>query len=570
MNTKPRMSKEWKIAPEIPAEIGQELQNFSPFLRQLLYNRGIRNREAAFAYVAREVSSDTDPFQLQDMQTAVELIHSTINAGGKVAIYGDYDVDGVTASSLLFEFFAALGLTARVYIPSRSEEGYGLNLEAMDQLASEKTRLIITVDCGIRSIPEVAHARDLGMDVIITDHHELDVELPPANAVINAHRRDSTYPFEEFAGVGIAYKLVQAYLQQFPTAGLKAEDWLDLVAIGSVADIVSLTGENRALVYAGLQKARQVSRQGLYSLSRVSGIRLETLNAVDIGFKIGPRLNASGRLESALAAFDLLTSRDLRQAGELAQKLDSQNSQRQEIMEAVITQTLASPQLEDPNTHVIFVYSPDFNEGVVGIAASKVVDATYKPTIIGYEGEDHVKASCRSIEDFDINAALDQCNDLLVKHGGHAAAAGLTIRKDNISAFVDRINRIALERIGEPWPSPFLRIDMPINLEALTSRDVPEIFKAMEFLQPTGRGNPDALFCSYDCLISNVNPTKDGKHLRFRVKAGQVEFPAIAFGMGQLAGSLPPRVDLAYSFSENEYMGRCETQLSIKDIKFTS
>lgn len=568
MNPKPRIQKDWKIAPEVPSEIGEVLQDFSPFLRQLLFNRGIKDHESAIAYLSREVTADTNPFQLQDMQTAVDLIHATITAEGKVAIYGDYDVDGVTASSLLFEFFAALGQAARVYIPSRSEEGYGLNLEAMDQLASEGIELIITVDCGIRSTVEVAHARTLGMDIIITDHHELGFELPPANAVINAHRPDNAYSFKEFAGVGIAYKLVQAYLQCFPVTGIKAEDWLDLVAIGSVADIVSLGGENRSLVYKGLQKARQVTRQGLFSLSQISRVRLDALNAMDIGFKIGPRLNASGRLESALAAFNLLTSRDLRQAGELAQKLDSQNSQRQEITESVVNKTLASPLLEDPLTHVIFVYSPEFNEGVVGIAASKVVEATYKPTIIGYETEHHVKASCRSIEDFDINAALDQCNDLLVRHGGHAAAAGLTIQKANIPEFTSRMNRIALEVIGEPWPSPFLKIDMAINLEALAAQDLPEIFKAMELLQPTGRGNPDALFCSFDCPVSNVTATKDGKHLRFRVKAGQVDFPAIAFGMGQLAGSLPPRVDLAYTFSENEYMGRSETQLSIRDIKF--
>lgn len=568
MNPKPRIQKDWKIAPEIPTEIDQALQEFSPFLRQLLFNRGIKDREAAFAYLSREVTDETNPFLLQDMHSAVELIHSTISTGGKVAIYGDYDVDGVTASSLLFEFFAALGMVARVYIPSRSEEGYGLNLEAMDQLASEGIQLIITVDCGIRSTAEVTRARSLGMDIIITDHHELGLELPPANAVINAHRSDNAYPFKEFAGVGIAYKLVQAYLQRFPTMGVRAEDWLDLVAIGSVADIVSLEAENRSLVYKGLQKARQVTRQGLFSLSQVSRVRLDALDAVDIGFKIGPRLNASGRLESALAAFNLLTSRDLRQAGELAQKLDSQNSQRQDITEAVVSKTLESPLLEDPTTRVIFVYSPEFNEGVVGIAASKVVEATYKPTIIGYETEHHVKASCRSIEDFDINAALDQCNDLLIRHGGHAAAAGLTIPKANIPEFTRRMNQIALEVIGEPWPSPFLKIDMPINLEALTAQDLPEIFKAMELLQPTGRGNPDALFCSFNCSVSNVTATKDGKHLRFRVKAGQVDFPAIAFGLGHLAGSLPPSVDLAYTFSENEYMGRCETQLSIRDIKY--
>jgi len=399
MNPKPRIQKDWKIAPEIPPEISQALQNFSPFLRQLLFNRGIKDREAAFAYISREVSTDTNPFQLRDMQTAVDLIHRTLEAGGKIAIYGDYDVDGVTASSLLFEFFAALGVPARVYIPSRVEEGYGLNIEAMDLLASEGTSLIITVDCGIRSAREVVRARELGMDVIVTDHHEPDVQLPPANAVINAHRLDDPYPFKEFAGVGIAYKLVQAYLQRFPIADVKAEDWLDLVAVGSVADIVPLSGENRSLVNKGLQKARQVTRQGLFSLSQVSRIRLDALSTGDIGFRIGPRLNASGRLESALAAFNLLTSCDIRQAGELAQKLDSQNSRRQDIMESVITQTLASPLLEDPKTHVVFVYSPDFNEGVVGIAASKVVDATYKPTIIGYEAETYVKASCRSIEE---------------------------------------------------------------------------------------------------------------------------------------------------------------------------
>lgn len=568
MNATTRLTKEWKIAPEISADLSAALSDFSPFLRQMLFNRGVSDRESALAYTSREVSGKTDPFLLQDMHIAVELIHQTLAAKGKIAIYGDYDVDGVTASSLLFEFFARLNQNARVYIPSRFEEGYSLNLDAMDLLAAEGTDLIITVDCGIRSLNEVARARALGMDVIITDHHEIGPELPKANAVINAHRKENLYPFKGFAGVGTAFKLVQAYLQKYPVPGVQAEDWLDLVAIGSVADVVELTGENRSLVYKGLEKARQINRQGLFSLSQVSSIRLEALNSTDIGFKIGPRLNASGRIESALAAFELLTSSDLRQAGELAQKLDSQNAQRQTITEAVVAQTLASPQLQDDDSHVIFVYSPEFNEGVVGIAASKVVEATYKPTIIGHETEDQVKASCRSIEGFDINAALDQCSDLLLRHGGHAAAAGLTILKKNIPAFMQRMNSIAVQAVGMPWPVPSLRIDMPIQLEAISAQDLPEIFKALELLQPTGHGNPDALFCSYDCLISNVNQTKGGKHLRFRVKAGQVEFPAIAFGLGHLAGSLPARVNLAYNFSENVYMGRSETQLLIKDIQY--
>ncbi|MEA4811566.1 MAG: single-stranded-DNA-specific exonuclease RecJ [Anaerolineaceae bacterium] len=568
MNQRKRIEKAWKVAPDLPTEVRQELAGFKPFLRQLLFNRGICTRESALAYLGREPLGSTDPFLLKDMERAVETIRRTLLAGGKIAIYGDYDVDGVTASSLLFEFFNTLGHSARVYIPSRFEEGYGLNLEAMDQLASEGTALIITVDCGIRSLKEVRHARELGMEVIVTDHHLPDQELPPANAVINAHREDDTYPFKDFAGVGIAYKLAQAYLQRYPIEGVHAEDWLDLVAIGSVADIVPLTGENRSLVYKGLLKARLVNRQGLYSLCAVTRTRLEALSTGDIGFRIGPRLNASGRLESALAAFSLMTSRDLREAGELAQKLDSQNSQRQEIMDSVINQTLSSALLEDPDTHVIFVYSPDFNEGVVGIAASKIVEATYKPTIIGYEADSYVKASCRSIDGFDINAALDLCDDLLERHGGHAAAAGLSVQKDKIAEFTQRINEIALKQIGLPWPCPSLNIDICLDLEALTASEMPEVFEAIEMIEPTGRANPEALFCSYDCPISSVSATKDGKHLRFKVKAGCVQFPAIAFGMGHLAGNLPPRVDLAYTFSENEYMGRKETQLSIKDIRY--
>ncbi|HAE85474.1 MAG TPA: single-stranded-DNA-specific exonuclease RecJ [Anaerolineaceae bacterium] len=562
------VTKRWNIAAPIPPEIDQELADFPPLLRQLLYNRGVRDAETAQAFLSASAPEATDPFLIRDMTTAVRLLHAAITNGMPIAIYGDYDVDGVTATALLYELLQKLGVSPRIYIPNRFDEGYGLNLDAVEQLAREGIGLIITVDCGIRSVEEIALARRLGMQVILTDHHQPGEVLPPADAILNVHQPDDSYPFKDLVGVGMAYKLAAAYLTVYPQPGVNAEDWLDLVALGTVADMAPLAGENRALVRAGIQAMRKLSRQGLYSLAQVSSVNLEKLATVNIGFHLAPRLNAAGRLDSAMAAFRLLTAQDVLTAGELALQLDSQNSERQEITTYIQENVLQNIIQAKEQPPIVFDASPEYNEGVVGLAASRITEALYRPSIIGHRGEDVVVASCRSIPEFNITRALDACADLLVRYGGHSMAAGLTVANENLPELLRRLNSIATKHFQGLELAPVLKIDQEIALDSLPAAEIPRIFEMVSLLEPTGRGNPEALFCSRNLQVRKSYPVgKKQQHLKLILRAGLVDYEAIAFGQGHWNGQLPVMIDIAYTFEINKYQGRENLQLNIRDIK---
>ncbi|HHV05249.1 MAG TPA: single-stranded-DNA-specific exonuclease RecJ [Anaerolineaceae bacterium] len=562
-----QLAKRWITSPLIPPNISRQMPDVSPFLRQLLYNRGIESNEAALAYISGDSPTNPDPFQMLGMHEAVEVLHDAIQSGQKIAIYGDYDADGVTSSAILYEFLAQLGLDARVYIPNRFDEGYGLNLEAIEQLADEGVKLLITVDCGISSVAEVARASELGMRVIITDHHQVPEVLPDAAAIINPHRPTDPYPYKELAGVGIAWKLVVAYLQRYPNPEIDPDQWLDLVAIGTVVDVAELNGENRSLVKRGLALMRMHPRQGLFSLSQVAGIKLDQLNAGHLGFGIGPRLNAAGRMDSAMAAFELLVTQELFEAARLAQDLDNKNQERKnllnEIEEIAVQEALAS----DEDFKVIFVASEDFNQGLVGLAAGRIVESLYKPAIVGHIEGDKIVASARSIEELNIHETLKECEDLLEKHGGHAMAAGLTLKLENVDAFVERINQVATEKLGDMTLLPILRIDYDIDLARLKPEHIPGILNDVAQLEPTGHKNPDALFSSHHCQALRVRTVGNGAHLKFSVRDGQQEFDAIAFRQGHWVNNMPDYIDIAYTVEINEYMGMRNVQLNVKDIK---
>lgn len=559
-------SKRWIVSPLVPPAVKRELHDFPPFLRQLLYNRGIQTATEAHAFMDAETVALTDPLLLRDMDVAISLIQDALSHAEKIAVYGDYDVDGVTASALLFEFFQALGNTPRVYIPNRFDEGYGLNLEAINLLAGEGVKLLITVDCGIRSVKEVALARSLGMNVILSDHHLPGHEIPPANAVINPRQPGDAYPFKHLAGVGLAYKLAAAYLQAYPQPGLKAENWLDLVALGTVADLAELTGENRALVGQGLNVIRRSSRQGLYSLAQVSGIRLDRITTANIGFGLGPRLNAAGRLETAMAAFQLLVSDDLYESARLAQLLDDQNAQRKNLTQQIQEKAIAGALAEGGSLPIIFAASEEFSEGVVGLAASRVAERFYRPAIIGHQSDGLIVASCRSIKEFDITRALDECADLLVRYGGHSMAAGLTVANDNLPALLERLNSLASRQLAGMELTPELFIDYDIALDKLKAEHIPEIMDDVSRLEPTGVRNPEALFCSRGLRVVNPRALSDGQHLKMLLRAGINTYEGIAFRQGYWLKSLPPVVDVAYTFEINEYQGRQSLQLNIRDI----
>ncbi len=562
------LPKRWKIHHSIPNDIERALGDFSPLMRQLLYNRGFQDGEAAGAFIEGRVTFPTDPMLLKGMAEAVDRLHQAITHGESIAVYGDYDADGVTSTALLVEFLSCLGRDARAYIPNRYDEGYGLNEDAIRQLADEGTNLIITVDCGVRAVKEITLANQLGIAVIVSDHHQPGKTLPPAAAVIDPKQTGDPYPEKNLAGVGLAYKLAQAYLQAYPREGMQATDWLDLVAIGTVADLTPLQGENRMLVRAGLENIRRQPRQGLFSLAQVSGLDLTKCNAANIGFGLGPRLNAAGRLDSALSAFTLLTTRDVREAGRLAQELEMQNSQRQDMTHQIRELAAERVLLEDPNALLFFAADSEFSEGVVGLAASRLVESYYRPAIVAHQGEECTTASCRSIPEFHITRALDECADLLVRHGGHAAAAGFTVRNADCDELLARLREIAKEQLGELELLPELAIDREIQLDKLDPKYIPGILEDLHQLEPTGRGNPEPVFASRNVEVRQARTVgREGKHLKLLLRAGRNTFDGIAFRQGYWLEDMPEALDIAYRFEVNEFRGRSTLQLNIKDIK---
>lgn len=556
------MHKRWQIAPLITQAAEESLHEFPPILRQILFNRGYATRDSAKNYLQAEMPPETDVTNMLGIPEATERIEYAIKNQERIAIYGDYDADGVTATALLVNALKSVGADVTGYIPNRFEEGYGLNTDALDNLRSDGTHLVITVDCGIRSPREAKHAQNIGLDLIISDHHHPDTELPQAVAVINPKQPDDAYPEKELAGVGLAYKMISALLGNDPGA----DAFLDLVALGTVADLAPLIGENRYLVRRGLEMMRKPHRQGVMALIGVSGLKPNKIKARDIGYVLGPRLNAAGRLESALAALNLLTSTDVYKAAELAQQLDNQNRERQQITKIIQERAEELALSDDPDALLLFAADPDFNPGVVGLAASRLTEQFYRPAIVAHQGEGYTRASCRSIREFHITNALDQCADLLVRHGGHAAAAGFTVKNENLLELVDRLKTIASKKLSQVDLRPTLSADVEIPLSDLK----PDILEHLEGLQPTGYGNPQAHFVSRNLRVTRSRTVgRDNSHLKLTVTDGRITYDAIAFRQGHWYGLLPSRIDLLYTFEINEYYDRVSLQLNVSDIKPT-
>lgn len=555
--------KRWLLQTRITPEADAALAAYPPILRQILFNRGLAAHTEAEAFLRAEPNFDTDPFQMKGMRAAVDRIEAALAHGEPIAIYGDYDVDGVTATALLVQVLRARGGNVREYIPNRFEEGYGLNNDALTTLASDGVTLVITVDCGVRSPDEARRARDLGLDLIISDHHEPSGELPDALAVLNPKQAGDAYPEKYLAGVGIAYKIAEALFILHPSTFI-LDSLLDLVALGTVADLAPLTGENRALVRRGLAQMGETTRQGLFSLANVAGVDLKKANAQTIGFALGPRLNASGRLDSALASYRLLTTSDVKEAGDIALKLNQQNIERQKLTHEIQEQAEALALEGEKDSLLLFAVHPEFNHGVVGLAASRLTETYYRPAIVGHYGEETTRCSCRSIPEFHITRALDECADLLVRHGGHAAAAGFTVRNDRLEELTARLRSIARRELEGRDLRHSLSADAEVPLSQLTF----DLLKQLEALQPTGYGNPEPVFISRKVKVQGARTVgADGRHLKLSLTDGRFTVDAIGFRLGGLLPNLPPLADVLYTFEINEYNGRTSLQLNLKDIK---
>jgi single-stranded-DNA-specific exonuclease len=570
-------TKHWAIAPRAPATHFEQFPEIPPLVLQVLYNRSFRNAEQIDQFLSFDLPTD-DPFLLKGMDNATDRLARAIIDQENIVVYGDYDVDGVTATALMMQFFTEIGASARPYIPNRFEEGYGLNNGALQTLAEEGANVVLTVDCGIRSVNEVAHGNSCGLDIIITDHHHVGVDIPPALAAINPKQMDCNYPFKELAGVGLAFKLVQgllrtaalkAHIRQAVTHGkLHPDDYYDLVALGTVADLAQLTGENRKLVKQGLQALNQRLRPGLAALMQKARMREgDPITARTIGFTIGPRLNAAGRLDSAMDAYRLLVTRDTSEAEVLATALDEQNRERQQLTASTVSDAHSQIITDEGQSPIYLITHPGFNPGVVGLAASRLTEEFYRPVLVAAEDDETglTKGSARSIPEFHITRALDQCADLLVRYGGHAVAAGFTLESANIPAFKERLLKIADLELDIETLHPTLLADAEVNLRGVKS----ELLDQLMELRPFGQGNPMPVLVSRKLTVTEVRAVGQmGKHLKLKLNDGKQAWPGIAFNQGTWAQQLfyGAVIDIVYHLEYNYWNGQRTPQLNIKDI----
>jgi single-stranded-DNA-specific exonuclease len=565
------LQKRWEIMPPAPAEHLAGFPDLPPLVVQLLYNRQMRAKDEVQAFLSRSFGPD-NPFRLKGMNEAVTRLRHAIRGGEAIAVYGDYDVDGVTGTALLVPTLRALGAAHVVsYIPNRMEEGYGLNEPALAELADQGIKLVVTVDCGVRSVKEVAYANGLGLDLIITDHHAVGEELPPAVAVIDARREDDRYPFKHLAGVGLAFKLAQALLRaerQMPvsqdTALPQEEDWLDLVALGTVADLAPLIGENRALVSRGIEKLNEARRVGIGAMLKEARLAPGQVDAGKIGFVLGPRLNAAGRLDDAVASYNLLTTSSVDEAAALAEQLGAQNRERQQLMHDMVERAREEVHaLGDQRIYVLA--SPAYMSGIAGLVASRITEEFYRPSLVIALEEKYGKGSARSIPGFHITKALDECEKLLEKHGGHAAAAGFTIKKDNINAFRDELRRIADRELDtEEDLVPLLEIDAALPLTQANWENL----GLVQALQPFGARNPHPTFVSYDVRVRDARSIgSEGRSLKLKLSDGVAVWDAFAFRQGLQPDQVPRRIDVVYTMQSDVWNNKKRMRLVVKDLR---
>ena len=572
--------KHWKIYPAAPEEFVRAVPEEHPLLLQVLYNRGLQTPADVRNFLLGEDAVLENPFRLCDMTPAVERLVRAIVQGETICVYGDFDADGVASTALLVSALQAAGGRVGPYIPDRVDEGYGLNMEALTNIAA-KAQVLVTVDCGIRSVAEVAHARRLGMDVIITDHHSIGPELPAALAVINPQREDCSNGFNRLAGVGVAYRLAQAVLRRLaetPGARLDPDEaheieqeLLDYVALGTVADMMPLLGDNRSLVRRGLARLNQDPRAGLEALMLQADVRPGTIDAAAISFRLGPRINAAGRLAHAKLAYRLLRTQDPVEAYSLATELEALNTQRRTLTEQA--QREAEPQLEAAlaqDAPMFFIHSPNLPSGIVGLVAGKLSERYYRPAVVVEEGPSESRGSGRSIAEFDISQALDAVSGYLVRHGGHSRAAGFTVKTELLPRLESTLSEIADNVLGERSAlRPTLWIDAEVQLEEINWGAREQLAR----LEPTGNENPSPLLMTCNVRIRDMRTVGAGKHLKLVLDTDPHSpvLDAVAFNQGEMAATLRvgSRVDLVFYLEINEWQGRQNLQLNIQDLRRT-
>lgn len=558
------MNKKWECYEVDEKELKEFMQkyNLNELLARVLLNKGITNKEDIDLFMSPTRKDFHNPFLMPDMEIAVNRILKAIDNNEKIIIYGDYDADGITSITVLKSFLEERGLEVDSYIPNRLDEGYGLNKEAIKKIFDDGHRLMITVDCGISGIDEVDYANSLGMEVLITDHHEPAQTLPNALAVVDAKRKDNEYPFNQLAGVGVVFKLIQAIAIKLNLDEKEYLKYLDIVCIGTISDIVPLVDENRVIAKLGLKLVNQTRNIGLKALLEVVGFK--SIDSGTISFGVAPRINACGRMGHEQIALDLFLAKDYETAKKLAIKLNEYNTERQSIEKRIFDEAKEKIENEENNNACIIVGGEGWHHGIIGIVASKVTDMYFKPSILICFEKDIGKGSGRSIPGFDLHEALMNCSAELEKFGGHAMAVGVTVAKDKFNEFKTKLEEYA-KKCDIDKIVPIINIDSEIQIKNI---DIDSV-KSLKTLEPFGEANKTPLFLFKNLKINSIRALSEGKHLKLTLKEDNFMIDAIGFNMGELSEKylLDDKVDIVGSLEINSFNGNDSIQIVMKDLR---
>ena len=558
------MNKKWEIyqTNEEKVEELQEKYKLNRLLSTLLTNRGITEEAEITKFLNPKRSDFYDPFGMPDMEKAVERILKAIENKEQIIIYGDYDVDGITSVTVLKSFLEERGIQVNVYIPNRLNEGYGLNKTAMEEIAKQGNKLMITVDCGITAVEEVEYAKKFGIETIITDHHEPAEELPKAIAVVDAKRKDNKYECRNLAGVGVVFKLIQALSIKLELDQKEYLKYLDIVCVGTISDIVPLTDENRVIVKLGLKLVEQTKNLGLKEILQSCGY--SKINSTTISFGVAPRINACGRMGHQEEALNLLLSKEENEVKKLTQKINEYNKTRQEIEKNIYNEAIEQIEKEgNDNKNTIVVFGKGWHHGVIGIVSSKITELYFKPSILLCEEDGKCKGSGRSIPGFDLHEALMECNDTIDKFGGHAMAVGITVKEDKIPEFKEEFEKIAIDSHIEEI-MPIINIDAKVNLSNINR----EMVESLKQLEPFGEGNKMPIFVFKNLRIDSIRALSEGKHLKMTLKDNNTIISSIGFNIGKMAEDykIGDRIDVVGVLEINSFNGVDNLQINIKDI----
>lgn len=558
------MNKKWEYV-EYDEEKVKDIAfkyGISEIIAKVIINRGILEESKIDSFLHPNLDNLYDPYLFNDMDIAVERILKSKENHEKITIYGDYDVDGITSTAILSKFLTELGIENDYYLPNRLNEGYGLNNEAIDKIAQNGTKLLITVDCGISGYDEVEYAKSLGLDVIVTDHHECPEVLPKALAVIDAKRLDSNYPFNSLAGVGVTFKVIHAISIKLQLDRKSYLKYLDIVCLGTVADIVPLIDENRLIVHFGLMLIKQFRNIGLKSLIDIAGYG-ENVDSTSISFGLAPRINACGRLGEAEKALKLLLTDSHEEAVKIANELNELNKERQEVEKKIINDAMGLIERDKLyNDDIIIVASENWHHGVIGIVSSKITETYYKPSVLISIEDGIGKGSGRSVDGFDLHQAISECSDCIDKFGGHEMAIGLSLKKENIEIFKEELKQVTSCKINKDLVKK-LKIDAVINPKDINF----EIINSISLLEPYGEANQPPVFVTKNLKVDSVRLLSNDKHIKMTLKADNILLNAIGFNMGDRVVHIGDKFDVAYVLEINKFNNMQSIQLNLKDLK---